>query len=344
MTLRRAASIVLLFVLICFRAPDARAFDYEGHRAINQLALETLPSDFPAFVRESAARERIAFLSGEPDRWRNISDLALRNATGPDHYIDLEELRAYGLSPETLPPLRYDFAAILARERLQHPDRVPAFDSDLDQDHTRGTPGYLPWAVVEYCGKLKSGFSYLKAYEAAGTPEEIGNARANIIYIMGVMGHFVGDAAQPLHTTIHHHGWVGPNPHGYTTDRGFHQWIDGEYFRRTGGIKARALFDQVHPAIHLGERARPETLFRAVVAYIVEQGRQVEPLYQLEKEGQLSAEGATGSLGRPFLDGQLVKAGQMLGNLWLTAWKDAPVDNFLKSRLAARQEAEAKKK
>ena len=49
----------------------ALAWDYAVHRVVNQLALASLPTNFPAFVRTPAAGERIAFLSGEPDRWRN---------------------------------------------------------------------------------------------------------------------------------------------------------------------------------------------------------------------------------------------------------------------------------
>ena len=48
--------------------PVVCAWDYEGHRVINQLALLSLPTNFPGFVRMSAAQERIAFLSGEADR------------------------------------------------------------------------------------------------------------------------------------------------------------------------------------------------------------------------------------------------------------------------------------
>src|ERR1044071_927342 len=68
------------------------AWDYEGHRVVNQLALASLPSDFPAFIHSPTNEERIAFLAGEPDRWRNNQDVTLRHANGPDHYIDLEEL------------------------------------------------------------------------------------------------------------------------------------------------------------------------------------------------------------------------------------------------------------
>ena len=41
-------------------ASVARAWDYEGHRLINQIALASLPTNFPAFVFTPAAKERIA--------------------------------------------------------------------------------------------------------------------------------------------------------------------------------------------------------------------------------------------------------------------------------------------
>ena len=75
-----------------------------------------------------------------------------------------------------------------------------------------------------------------------GTPVEIANAQADIVYVMGVMGHFVGDGSQPLHTTMHFNGWVGDNPNGlHDASQKFHAWIDGGYFRKTGGIKVEPL-------------------------------------------------------------------------------------------------------
>ena len=61
----------------------ALTFDYEGHRTINQLALSCLTADYPAFVREPAVAERIAFLGGEPDRWRNSPDNTFKHWNGP---------------------------------------------------------------------------------------------------------------------------------------------------------------------------------------------------------------------------------------------------------------------
>ncbi len=314
----------------------ALAWDYEGHRVANELALTSLPANFPAFIRAPAAQSRIVFLGGEADRWRNVADLPLRQANGPDHYIDLEELGLYDLKPDTLPLLRYDFVAVLARTRAAHPEKFPPIDPARNEDHTRELVGFLPWALTENYEKLKSAFSYLKTLEADGTPEEVADAQQNILYMMGVMGHFAADAAQPLHTTIHHHGWVGPNPEGYTTNSGIHQWIDGGFFSQTGGLDAKALRGSLRPAQVLPDGGRGEEIFRAVSGFIAEQHKQVEPLFRLYKENKLSGEGDTGREGKAFLEGQLVRGGQLLGDLWLSAWRHAPDDRYLREQLLRR--------
>ena len=337
---RLSASALVLIAFLQFGTHPARAWDFEGHRTVNLLALSTLPTNFPAFVREPAAAERIAFLAGEMDRWRNTPDLPLKHYSFPDHYIDMEELADYGLKPEMLPIFRYDFVAQLALIRKAHPEKFPEPDATRNQDHTRGLVGLLPWGIAESVGKLKSGLSYLKAFEEAGTPVEIANAQANIIYVMGVMGHLVGDASQPLHTTIHHHGWVGDNPHDYTTNQRFHSWIDGGFFNKTGGANVAALKSKLRPAQLVsinGRPAKPEEMFQVAILFLLEQNKLVEPLYQLDKDGKLSGEGEKGLEGKAFLEGQLLKSGQLLGDFWFTAWQQAPPDTFLKSQLARRK-------
>lgn len=331
--------------LLLISAPClVQAWDYAAHSVINQVALETLPTNFPAFARTAEAKSRIGFLAGEPDRWRNTPDLALKHGNGPEHYIDVEELALYGLKAESLPVFRYDFVASLALTRKENPEKFEELLSGKNEDHTREVLGLLPWGMAELYGKLKSGFSYLKAYqEEGGTAEEIRNAQENIIYIMGVMGHLYGDAAQPLHTTIHHHGWVGPNPKGFTTVRSIHSWIDGGYFEKTGGLNVGALTKRTRSAqlVRMGDRdARPEEIFQAGMLFIVEQHKTVETLYELEKEGKFTGEGEKGREGRAFMEERILSAAQFLGDIWLTAWQQAPPDTFLQGQLAKRKKAE----
>jgi hypothetical protein len=335
--------ISLLALSLAAGARYARAWDYEGHRIVNQLALASLPADFPAFVRNSTAAERIAFLAGEPDRWKNMPDLPLRHTNNPDHYLDLEQLGWAGLDPAALSPLRYEFAVQFAAGRAAHPDRFPPIDPAKNADHVREWPGFLPWTITESFDRLKAACSYLRAFEqAGGTAVEIANAQANIVYFMGVMGHFVGDGAQPLHDTIYHNGWVGENPHGYTTDQKFHAWIDGGFIA-AAGIKFPGLAPRARPARVLATAAKPgeaDAMFADVMTYLLTQNKRVEPLYELEKAGKLRGNGSPGSFdGRDFIEEQLLRGGEMLGSIWLTAWQTATPDNYLLSQLAKRAAA-----
>ncbi|MBC8001435.1 MAG: hypothetical protein H7X97_02495 [Opitutaceae bacterium] len=315
------------------------AWDYEGHRIVNQIALSSLPTNFPSFVLTPAARERIAFLAGEPDRWRNSTDLPLKHFNGPDHYIDLEELADVGLSVTNLSHFRYEFMAQLAVGRDRHATNLPAIDPAKNLDKTRELVGFLPWAITEQYAKLKSAFSYLKAFEENGTPEEIANAQENIVSIMGVMGHYVGDATQPLHTTKHFNGWVGENPRGYTTNRSFHSWIDGGYNLKTG-LAFDGFSSKIKPAKMLwpgNPAARHDDVFPEAMEFILEQFRLVETLYRLEKDGRLSGDGENGLKGVEFIRGQMLKAGQKLGDFWWSAYRQAGPDNYLKARLIERK-------
>ncbi|MFA6959375.1 MAG: hypothetical protein WC205_01335 [Opitutaceae bacterium] len=338
---------MILRRLFLFLAATAslHAWNYEAHRTVNQLALAGLPEEFPAFTKTPAAAERIAFLAGEPDRWRSTAELSLKHVNGPDHYLDFEYLDAAGLPVATLSEFRYIFAAQLAEARAAHPEKFAPINADKNKDHTRELIGFLPWSIIENYAKLKSAFSYLRAYEEAGTPEEVANAQANIIYLMGLMGHYVGDGAQPLHTTMHNNGWVGDNPQGYTRSSSFHAWIDGGFIA-LGGLNTADLAASARPAHDLGmptsgtpADAR-SPIFDDILIYLVTQHARVEPLYQLDKTGALKPNATDGgAAGRAFIGEQLLCGGEMLSSLWFTAWKTATPDIYLRAQLFKRQSA-----
>src|SRR4030095_788074 len=131
------------FFLFAGRA--AMGWDSDGHRVVNLCALSALPTNFPGFARDRTARERIGFLGGEPDRWRNTTHYMLRHVNNPDHFIDLEDLVPLEFSITNVPLFRYEFVAHITRSVALHPERFPAIASMNDQDHIRLLPGFLPW-------------------------------------------------------------------------------------------------------------------------------------------------------------------------------------------------------
>jgi len=328
------ARAFLCLILIFGAAKPANAWDYERHRLINGLALQSLPKEFPQFVLSPANLERVKFLAGEPDRWRNTRDRGLRHLNSPDHYFDVEYLEQYQLKAENLSHFRYRFVEQMANARSSLKLELP----EANADHIKNYPGFLPWSINEHYLKLLSAFSYLKVFEEMGTQQEIKNAQANVIYRMGILSHFIGDTSQPLHTTKHYNGWTGDNPKDYTTRRSFHSWIDGKFFISTRPPKEAVLGKKLRKAALL---KRPESKelasghFQAAVNYVLEQHQLVVPLYQLDKDGHLSEDSP--DKGHLFLEKQLLVGAQMLGDLWFTAWKEAPPDRFLQGYLAKRK-------
>jgi hypothetical protein len=320
-----------------------RAWDYEGHRMVNELALVSLPANFPSFVRTPAAAERITFLAGEPDRWRNSTSFTAKHGSAPDHYLDIDELALYGLTAKTVSPYRYDFTAQLKIARDKQPEKFPPIDPNKNSDHTRDLVGFLPWALNEHFAKLQSAFSYLKAFEQyGGTPEEIANAQQNIIYIMGVMGHYAGDAAQPLHTTKHFNGWAGDNPGHYNTNKTIHMWIDGGFIRKAE-IRTDTLKPKIRGAKLIWADGKPgNEVFGESMNFLVAQSELVERLYQLDRAGELSPGKHDITQGVAFIGGQLIKGGQFLGDLWFSAWQSGPMDTYLANELKRRKEASEK--
>ena len=339
LTVRLAACATFVSTLL----PAAGfAWDYEGHRIVNQLALASLPKEYPQFVHAVAHAERVAFLSGEPDRWRNAPDLPLKQSGGSwtDHFCDLEYLPAAGINLDTVTSFRYDFIVQFAAGRAANARNFTPIDPAKNLDHTAEWPGFAPWAITEYFGRLRSAFSYLKVFEELGTPDEIMNAHANILYVMGVMGHYVGDLAQPLHTTKHFNGWVGDNPKGYTTWRGLHSWVDGGIIGKTQ-IRAPQLVSRIEPAQVIPLTPRTDArdpMFVAVFDYLRRQHEQVDRLYQLDKEGKLGhGEQVMSPEAKTFIETRLTEGGQMLGAIWLTAYRNAGPDTYLRSALIKRQ-------
>jgi hypothetical protein len=334
--------LIRLAVIVAAMSTSGRAWDYEGHRIVNQLALASLPREYPQFVHAVAHAERVAFLAGEPDRWRNAPDYPLKQSGGSwsDHFCDVEYLPMAGIDLDKVTSFRYDFIVQFAAGRAANAAKFPSIDPARNLDHTAEWPGFAPWAITEYFGRLRSAFSYLKVFEELGTPDEIMNAQANVLYVMGVMGHYVGDLAQPLHTTKHYNGWTGDNPKGFTTWRGLHSWVDGGMIGKAE-IRTAQLLSRVAPAQLIPLTSRDDgrdPMFVAVFEYLRAQHRQVEPLYQLEKDGKLGhGERPMSDDARAFIEARLLDGGRMLSAIWLTAYRNAGPDTYLRSALIKRQ-------
>lgn len=318
-------------------ALPALAWDAHGHRTITLLAIDRfeksltaapstgevvpaapttampVPSEL-AYLFAAAGRAQAAYQSGEPDRYRAIRSPYLKHENDPEHYFDVEDIQPAGMTLSTIPPLRYEFVKAFAAARAANPTDFKPFSPMADSAKTMEWPGFLPYSIVEHYFKLVASFRQVRVLESLNDParaEQLVAARANVIAHMGHLSHFVGDAAQPLHTTQHHHGWIGTNPDGFTTNRGFHAYIDGTI------LTIHDLgYDSLKGACSAVRVVEKNDPFKDILAHIQRSYDYVRPLYQLQKTGDLEKEP-----GKSFISERLCDGAGMLGAMYLAAWE-----------------------
>lgn len=289
--LPRLSVFLLAAGLFSLLPPSARAWENEGHRVINKLAAEQLPADVPAFLRSTATIDEIEYLGPEPDRWRSPAEPELSAAQAPEHFIDLELADALG----PLPHRRLDFEAKVFAAG-QRPEKI----------------GLQPWQADEVWERLKAAMREYRQFKAAG--QNTAPVEAAIVFYAGWLGHYVGDASQPLHVTVQYNGWTGPNPNGYTTSHQIHHLFEGPFVAKN--IHASDVEPLMTPA-----KAIPGDMFHAYVAYIRTTATYVEKVYQLEKAGGFSGAGTSES--RAFTASRLAAGASMLRDMIYSAWVDS---------------------
>ncbi|MCS7166683.1 MAG: hypothetical protein RMI91_00140 [Gemmatales bacterium] len=238
------ALVYLAFSLGLFSDQRAYSWWIKGHGILTQAAVSALPEDVPMFFR--AAAKELAYLAGDPDRWKNPETPALRTSESPEHYIDLED---YNNQP--LPANRYEAIALLQRLK-RRPERA----------------GLLPWAIQEHYERLTCAFADLRRQ-----PEEAANRTKCIVYA-GILAHYAQDAAMPLHTTRDYDGRRSPD--GKWLQKGIHAKIDG--FPETHNITAEEI------ARHLQAKTQPD-IWLYIMQVIQESHKQVDRCYELDADG-----------------------------------------------------------
>jgi hypothetical protein len=286
--IRLVGALLLISICLTFLlAPVAGAWGDEGHRFVNRVAAERVPDDMPSFFKGAGAR--LAFLGPEPDRWRDNKELykALTEVNAPDHFIDIDKPENFAAFPND----RYKYADWL-RSQGKEPTDI----------------GFLPYSILENYQKLQVLFRLWRDPQNAGERDQI---EQNIIYYAGVLGHYVADGSNPLHTTIHFNGWsTSANPDLYTREP-LHWRFEGEY------VKAQIKPEDFSGLVKTAQKL-PDP-FTDIIKYLLESFSRVPELYRMDKEARWDG-GNRNPASKKFVTERLAASAQMLTNLWYTAW------------------------
>ncbi len=299
MKTRRIALAIFCVLLLCSWGP-------RGHQAANLAAIKALPPDGPSFL--SSYRDWIAATGPIPDSWRGASEPYSKIFEDPNHGWFKEQFAFL----TTIPRSRYEFVLKLYDEYLAIKDKDPA-RAKLTNVRWTGT---LPYAAIENFDRMKSAMRLYRqslndASETGKAQSE--NLRRDIAFYVGWLGHYTADGAQPLHDTIQHDGWQGPNPHGYTTDHAIHGRFESKFVDSIGLTDADLL-----PLVSREPARVLNDPFAAIIHHLNDASRHVEQVYRLDQAGALTD--PHNQEAADLVKAQLAKAAVLLRDLTYTAW------------------------
>ena len=291
----------VLALLLLFVATNLCAWGEKGHLLVNEAATRAVPNDLPTFFYQ--AFSRLTYLGPEPDRWYTGHFESLGAANFPEHFIDYEYVE--GL---TLPRDRYRFIDLLYTSGTLRKYGI-----------RNATAGFAPWRIAELCDLLTVQFRLWRDAPPGAGRDQI---EANIIQIAGTLGHYVGDTANPHHTTIHYNGWAdATNPEHFRTDCETHGRFENYFVTRAIDLPDVLRF------------MRPPVLrsdyFAAAIAHVQESHGLVAALYRIDRDGGFDSRDGTPEA-REFAARRLAAGASMLRDLWWSAWRNsaAPLSDW----------------
>ncbi|MFT3907845.1 MAG: zinc dependent phospholipase C family protein [Ferruginibacter sp.] len=286
--------IILSFVLMTTSVSVLFAWGMYGHQHINHAAVFALPVEMRFFFYN-----HIDFVTEEatiPDlRKYTLND----RAENPRHFIDIGE-------QGTIP--------IDSMPRTMKEAKLKYDDKELQK------LGILPWYIQEMMDKLTKAFKQKRKTE--------------ILFIAADLGHYLGDANMPLHTSVNHDGQL-------TNQKGIHSFFEAqlpEYFGDSYNYKvndAVYLPDVIAASWDVVKHSNSLVDSMLLIEKNVKETFPKEKIFKIDTKGD-TAKNKFGLYVRSdefaaayhkalngMVEKQLRHAIQDVANFWYTAWVNA---------------------
>jgi hypothetical protein len=300
---------IVLTLLALTAASPAFGWGGTGHRYIGETAAKNFPKEIPAFLKTATAVKQIGLLAQEPDISRN-SGQPHDDDSDPGHFLDVSDDGTILGGPKlsALPATRKEYDTVL---RAAGADQYKA--------------GFLPYNIMDGYQQLVKDFALLRAdrvgekvAKTKAARKAFSDARVlrQVITLrdLGVWAHYVGDASQPMHASVHYDGWGDfPNPQGYRTEKGFHGAFESNFV--DAHVTAADVAAKLRPYHACGCTIQQHTqdYLAATTALVV-------PTFELEKAGAFAT--ATPAA-RDFTATRIAEGAAMLRDLVTDAWSEA---------------------
>ncbi len=283
----------------------AWGWGHRAHSVIDQAAVETLPADGPVFLKKY--EDWIEASAIVPDTWRGQNTPFLKIEEDPNHGWFREQFAFM----RTIPRSRYEFILALYDENL----RIRSSDPENAARMNVRWTGTLPYAAMESYGRLVSAMRLMR--KAQQQHQDTRFLEQDCAFYTAWLGHYIGDGAQPLHDSIQHDGWVGPNPNNYTQDPHIHGRFESAYVEKMALVAT-----DIEPRIKAP--ALTGDIFNNILVFLNQSSTHVEQIYILDKRHAF--DDANDPEARNLIYERTAAAGQMLRDLLYRAWLESGTD------------------
>jgi cbb3-type cytochrome oxidase subunit 3 len=277
-------SMRILFLLALFAvALPAHAWWPKGHSVIAEAAALSLPDDVPSWFRDG--KGAIAHFAQDPDVEKIRALPAMTEAEFPRHFFDLELLGG-----RAIPPSRAELLK-LTNELEIEPSSI----------------GELPYSIAEMTQRLSVAFAETRKF-----PDNP-YAKQKALFYAGILAHYTGDSAMPLHATLHHDGRAKADNSSPKT--GIHAKIDS-LIEKLEFVPADLKSEKV---------AAPQQIWPAIVAQIQKSNARVDATYAIESLLPPTENGewkATPQI-REWTRLQARDGAQFTAQMFLFAWRES---------------------
>jgi hypothetical protein len=313
-----------LLTLICtglLSVHTLEAWGTRGHTVANLAAVEGIPQDGPVFLKAQEAY--IGHLGTIPDTWRGYTEPYLRISEDANHGWYTEQFDFIPNPPHS----RTEFVLKVYDQYL----KVKAADPDRAKLINIRYTGTQAYSIMEGYERMKAGMRLYRAVEnAQQSPANLASTLAaisplfsdaaqvkqmlanDIAFYMGWLGHYVADAAQPLHNSKHHDGWSGANPKGYTRDPEVHGRFESNYVDLIETTAPDVVKYMRKDARHLDD------VRKATLDHSLEARDSVEDVYRADLRGAFQKKDDAAA--RELVYKRLASGAGFLRDLAYTAW------------------------
>lgn len=274
---------------------SAKKWGFFGHKRINRIAVFTLPQEMFVFYKEHI--EYVTEHAVDPDKRRYAVE-----GEAQCHYIDLDHYYKPGEDPFSIMPRRWY-------------DAVAKFTEDTLQAY-----GIVPWHIYVMKMKLQ------KAFETKNIDL--------ILKYSADIGHYIGDAHVPLHTTENYNGQL-------TGQRGIHGlWesrlveINAEDYNYFVGKSryVKNVLDFAWEAVEGSHRALDSVLR---IEKELTSSFPIDQKYSFEQRGNTTVSVYSYAFSQAYhqklngmVERRMREAIVAVGSIWYTAWVDAGQPNL----------------